>query len=231
MLKAILFDIDNTLLSFDESVKQFMKIGFEKFHIGEYRDDMFSVFTRINNSLWQSIEKGELSFEELQEIRFNKIFESVGLSFDGVIFEKYFREFLFESAIAEDGAVEALEYLNKKYLLFVASNGPYRQQVNRLRKSGMLPFFSNLFISEELGSSKPSSNFFDECMKRINAGKKTRIWPNEVIIIGDSLSSDITGGMRYGMQTCFYNPTNKCVPDSVTVNYQIGALNELKSIL
>lgn len=231
MLKVILFDIDNTLLSFDEYVKQSMKSGFQKFHIGTYEEEMFCIFNRINNDLWQSLEKREIDFEELKKKRWNMIFDSLGLSFDGEIFENYFRESLFESAIPETGALELLEYLHGKYTLCVASNGPYIQQVNRLRISGMLPYFSNLFISEEIGSSKPSEKFFNTCMNRLNAKTEQAIQPCEIMIIGDSLSSDMAGGIKFGMQTCFYNPENKLIPSEMKLNYNVTSLKEIQSIL
>ncbi|MBQ8784361.1 MAG: YjjG family noncanonical pyrimidine nucleotidase [Clostridia bacterium] len=231
MLKVILFDIDNTLLSFDEYVKESMKIGFEKFGIGKYEDYMFSVFTNINSSLWRSIENGELSFEELQKIRWNKIFEHLGISADGVAFEKYFQECLCESAIPINGASELLESLSGKYTLGVASNGPYFQQVNRLRICGMLHYFSHLFISEEIGSSKPSSEFFNTCIDRLNSKADKIIKPCEIMIIGDSLSSDMAGGIRCGMKTCFYNPHSKPVPRELKLNYTVTSLKEIANIL
>ena len=86
-----MFDIDNTLLSFDECVKESMKSGFEKFKIGTYEDGMFSVFNQINTGLWQLIEKGELDFEELRKKRWNMIFERLGITADGEVFEKYYK--------------------------------------------------------------------------------------------------------------------------------------------
>ncbi len=231
MIKVILFDIDNTLLSFSEYVKETMKTGFKKFDIATYTDEMFSVFNKINSGLWQSIEKGELDFKELQKIRWNMIFEALGLSADGVAFEKYFRECLFESAIPEKNAMEILEYLHGKYTLCVASNGPYLQQKNRLKICGMLPYFSDLFISEEIGHSKPSREFFDTCMNRLNSKAQQPLEPCEVMIIGDSLTSDMAGGIQSGMQTCFYNPENKPIPCGMKLDYVVASLKEIKNIL
>lgn len=231
MLKVILFDVDNTLLSFDEYVKESMKSGFEKFGIGTYEDGMFSTFNQINTRLWQLLEKGELDFEELQKKRWNMIFERLGISADGIAFEKYFRECLFESAIPENGAKELLKYLHGKYILCVASNGPYEQQVNRLKISGMLPYFSDLFISEEVGSAKPSKAFFHTCINRLNTKAEQKIQPCEMMIIGDSLSSDMAGGIQFGMQTCFYNPTKKPVPCEMKLNYHVSSLREIANIL
>lgn len=231
MLKAVLLDIDNTLLSFDESVKESMKIGFQKFGIGSYEDEMFSVFCKINSDLWRLIETGDISLEELEHIRWNMIFDSLGISANGVLFEKYFKEFLFDSAIPEIGAKELLEYLSSRYILCAASNGPYEQQVNRLRISGMLDFFSHLFISEEIGFSKPSSEFFDVCINRLNSSSDSTIAPYEIMIIGDSLSSDISGGINCGMKTCFFNPTNKPVPSDIKIDYVVTALADITEIL
>lgn len=231
MLKAILFDVDNTLLSFDGYVKESMRNGFERFKIGTYEDWMFSVFNRENSKLWRLIEKGEMNFEELQKKRWNMIFECLGISADGVQFEKYFRECLFESAIPEDGAMELLEYLHGKYTLCIASNGPYKQQVNRLRISGMLPYFSDFFVSEEIGCSKPSEKFFETCLERLNMKTEKEIRPCEIMIIGDSLSSDMEGGIRFGMQTCFYNPDNKTIPCEMKINYIVESLKEIEDIL
>ena len=147
MLKVVMFDIDNTLLSFDEYVKESMRNGFEKFEIGTYKDEMFETFTEVNTGLWHTLEKGEINFEQLKKNRWNMIFERLGISADGVVFEKYFRECLFESAIPIDGAIELLDYLRGKYTLCVASNGPYLQQMNRLKICDMSPYFSDFFIS------------------------------------------------------------------------------------
>lgn len=231
MIKAVLFDIDNTLLSFDEYVKESMKNGFEKFGIATYNDEMFAAFTQVNSKLWRLIEKGEMTFEELLKTRWNKIFEHLGISADGVAFEKYFRERLFDSAIPENGAMDLLKYLHGKYILCVASNGPYQQQKNRLKVGGMLPYFSDLFISEEIGSSKPAKSFFATCFERLNSKLEQKIQPNEIIIIGDSLTSDMAGGIRFGMQTCFYNPAKKEVPSDVKIDYTVTSLNEITNIL
>lgn len=229
-MKVILFDIDNTLLSFDEYVKMSMKEGFEKFKIGIYNDEMYDVFLRINNSLWEAIERGELDFEELQKIRWNMIFEALGFSADGIMFEKYFRKNLNDNAIIIEGAEEIIKYLKDKYILCVASNGPYHQQINRLKICGLYPYFSDFFISEEIGSSKPSKSFFDTCIKRLNE-KYGTINPEEIMVVGDSISSDMAGGINAGMITCFYNPYNKNIPSDMRIDYNVKSLYELKAIL
>ena len=229
MIKVVLFDIDNTLLDFDQYVKDAMKNGFEKFALGKYDNDTFAVFTKVNSELWHDLEKGKLSFEQLKKVRWNLVFDALGIDFDGEYFEEYFREFLFDSAIAEEGAMHLLQYLKGKYLLGVASNGPYAQQINRLKRANMLSFFEHCFISEEIGHSKPSKEFFDVCMSRINKDLQQEILPCQVLSVGDSLSSDIAGGKVAGMKTCFFNPKNK--PCHEQIDFVITKLSQLEEIL
>lgn len=215
-LKAIFVDIDNTLLSFDEYVRQTMKNGFAHFELKPYEPYMYDIFEKENNALWRKIEQGVLTFPELERIRWNLVFEKLGIEFDGLIFERYFRKALHESAIQEPGAHEMLAYLKKKYILCVASNGPYEQQVHRLELADMRKYFDYIFVSEKIGVSKPATAFFEKAFEELNDGRTEKISPDQTMIIGDSLSSDMAGGLQYGMKTCYYrrNP-QVSVPEEI----------------
>ena len=232
-IKAVLIDIDNTLLSFDEYAKSTICSGFQFYNLGEYDDSVFLVFNRINSGLWEQLEKGELSFEELIKIRFNLIFRELGINFDGEEFERYFRKKLNDSAIPVPGALELLEYLKGKYIVCAASNGPLRQQTQRINISGMLPYFNHLFISEEIGFTKPSAEYFQICMDRINADlpPEQKLLPYECIMIGDSLTSDIAGGLGFGMKTCYFNIYRKDPLKNPDVTYEVFSLSEIMHIL
>ena len=231
MPKVIFLDIDDTILSFQGYVREAMISGFEAFGIGPYEESMFSVFHEINSKLWHRLEEGTLTFEELKRIRWNLIFQALGFDAVGVKFEEYFRDRLFDSAIPVDGAMELLEYLKGKYVLCAASNGPLLQQQNRLRVGGMLDYFSYLFISEEIGFAKPSPEFFQVCMQRLNEEYDGSLLPTDVMIIGDSLSSDIAGGKGFGLQTLYYNPQKKLIPAEIHPDCIVNSLAEIKNIL
>lgn len=204
MLKLIFIDIDNTLLDFDEYVRQTMKVGFTHFGLKAYEPYMYDIFTTENNKLWHRIEDGTLIFSELEKTRWNVIFEKIGINFDGTVFEKYFRSSLNESAIPVSGAFEMLSALKKRFTLCAASNGPYNQQLHRLKLAGMDKYFNYFFISEQVGASKPSKEFFDYAFTKINETRLEKISPCNCMIIGDSMTSDMKGGIDYGMKTCFY---------------------------
>ena len=231
MIQVVLIDIDNTLLSFSGYVKEAMRDGFAQYGLKPYTEAMFPVFERINNSLWEQIEQGTLSFEELTEIRWNLIFHALGISFDGRIFEQYFREKLFFSAVPEPGAVELLEYLSRRYRLCIASNGPYEQQINRLRLGNMYDFFTHFFVSSQIGAQKPSAAFFDFCFNELRSSGFPNLVPEETIIIGDSLSSDIAGGAGYGMHTCLYQIQPAPALDTSKAEHIVRSLAEIQQIL
>jgi len=231
MIKVIFIDIDNTLLSFSGYVKAAMREGFAEFGLKPYTDDMFYVFENVNNALWRRIEQGTLVFDELKKLRWNSVFRELGIDFDGEVFEQYFRDRLFTCAIPEPHAMELLEYLKGRYILCAASNGPYEQQVNRLRVGNMYDYFAHFFISSQIGASKPSKEYFDRCFEELRSAEFPSLTPDEVMIIGDSVTSDIAGGASYGMHTCLYrnNPTTSA--DTCGAEHVISSLNEVKQIL
>ncbi len=231
MIKAVFFDIDNTLLSFSGYVKEAMRDGFSFFGLKPYTEAMFPVFEEINNSLWRQLERGTLSFEELTDRRWDLIFRALGIDFDGKTFEEYFREKLFYSAVPEEGAPELLEYLSRKYTLCIASNGPWEQQMNRLRLAKMSDFFTHFFISSQIGAQKPARQFFDCCFHVLRKAGFPELAPEETIIIGDSVSSDISGGRGYGMHTCLYRKDGKPECGDPGADHVVSRLAEIKKFL
>lgn len=229
-MRAVFIDIDNTLLDFEEYVRQTMKTGFEHFGLKPYEPYMYNVFTEENNKLWHMIEAGTITFPELEKVRWNNIFRALGIEYDGTAFEKYFRSSLNESAIPVKGAYEVLEYLHGKYILCAASNGPYDQQLHRLELAGMKKFFSYFFISEQIGASKPSEAFFARSFEILNSGRSLPVTPDETIIIGDSMSSDMAGGRNFGMKSCYFS-NGKAAADNIGVDHIVGRLETVEDFL
>lgn len=230
-IKVLFLDIDNTLLDFDAAAAWAMEQCFQKAGLN-YNPEMYTIFTEENNKIWHRIERKELTMDDLFYVRWQAILKRLSLTADGVEMEKEFRVLLNLSAVPIDGAEEILVYLSKKgYCLCAASNGPYDQQIRRLKKADMLKFFSHCFVSEKLGADKPSRQFFDGCLKELPGIK-----PEECMMIGDSLTADITGGRSYGMSTCWYLPSVEKYKEEISksdksADYVIHELLELKNIL
>ena len=199
MIKAVIIDIDNTLLDFDKSSFHAIELAHKMQNL-QFDNTILSEFLKTTEKFWAKIEKGEITRETLYKERWKEIYTNLNINADGPKTEALYRKLLYECAFEIEGAREILEYLSKKYVVCVASNAPYNQQVARLKKIGFDKYISHVFISEEIGADKPNTKFFDVCFSRLNT-----ILPNEAVIIGDSLSADIIGGKNYGLKTCWFD--------------------------
>lgn len=222
-IKVVLIDADDTLLDFSETAKKSLKEGEETFNL-TLPDNTLEVFFETNTALWQALERGELTFEKLHEIRWGLIFEKLGVDFDGQKFESVFWKRLREIAVMMRGADDLLEYLSKKYTICVASNAPVGQQERKLTEIGLFPFISQFFVSGDIGYAKPKAEFFDECMRRLGVEK------HQVIMIGDSLTADIIGAKEYGIKTCWFNHRREKEEKGVA-DFIVYELSEIKKFL
>lgn len=211
-IKAIFIDIDNTLLEFDAFVRQFMKERFSELGYTGTDEEMYRTFDTINDMLWHRLEDGELTLEKLKEIRWSMVLSELGIAYDGSEMEEMFRADMHESTIITDGAMDMLKELSEHHALYTASNGPYDQQVHRIEKAGMAQYFKGHFISSDIGVSKPDVRFFEEAHRRMEA-QGIFCTKDEMLVIGDSLTSDMEGGYRYGIHTCFFNRGNRDIRD------------------
>lgn len=224
-ITTILIDVDNTLLDFHLCAEDSIKRGFASWGMN-YTDNVFAVFNEINDSLWHRIEKGEITRDELFQMRWVMIFEKLGIDKPGYEFEKVFVANLADSAIPVEGANEIVEYLAGRYDLYVASNAIHRQQIIRMTSAGMFPFIKDFFTSEKIGFTKPSREYFDECFSRLDGVNK-----ENVMIIGDSLTADIKGGVDYGIKTCWFNFKGESHDITLPCDYIVDSLYEIKNIL
>lgn len=225
MITTVFLDVDNTLLDFHLCALDSIKRGFDTWGM-EYNDNVFTVFNEINDGLWHRIEKGEMTRDELFRIRWQLIFDRLGIDRNGPDFEKMFVANLAESAIPVEGANDLVEYLAGKYDIYVTSNAIHRQQIVRMTKAGMIDYIKDIFTSEVIGFAKPTKEFFDECFRRIPDVKK-----ENVIIIGDSLTADIKGGVDYGIKTCWFNFKGEKYDVRPECDYIVDRLCEIKNIL
>ena len=187
MIKTVLVDIDNTLLDFDAGTKLAVKTLFPKYGI-PYSDGVLKTFAAENAKLWDKIEKGELTKDELRRIRWNTIFRVLGVECDGEKFEKDYEDIVANTAVPIDGSEELLKYLKQNFSVYAVTNGFVKLQKNRLALCSFDKYFDGLFISEEIGANKPSKEFFDAVFKALSFPEK-----ESVILICDSLSADISG--------------------------------------
>ncbi len=231
MIKVVFMDIDDTIYDYAAFVKKAIIDGFEKYGLRPYSDDLILLYNEINNQIWKSAEHKKLTVQELNSLCWNKFFKKIGMTFDSRIFEDYFCKELYRSAIFEPNALELIQYLGGKYILCVASNAPYEQQMNRLKVGGIDSFFSHIFISSKIGARKPDEAFFDYCFEELRKSGYENLIPEETIIIGDTITSDIIGGRNYGMKTCFYTKGKRGILDYIEADYIVSDLLDIMKIL
>ncbi len=222
----LLFDADGTLFDFDkaeiyalEKSLLFFQRDFKiDFHLANYRD--------INSKIWKDFEKGLITAEELKIERFRRFIIRINEDMDAKLFAEKYLEFLSETAFLIKGVENLLAELYKEYRMLLLTNGLAKVQRKRLSLSPIREYFEGIVISEELGIAKPDPRIFRHSLEILDFTEK-----DKVIIIGDSLSSDIKGGISYGIDTCWYNPHNNNVSEEYQPTYQIKNLKELREIL
>ena len=224
MLTTLLFDIDDTLLNFRDTVDTVIAAALADVGV-TFTKEQFVQYHRINGDLWAQVNAGKMDCQRLYEIRFQRVLDAFGISADGAEVERRFRVHLNESTVPEDGAVEVLQALSERYTLAAASNAPQAQQEHRLAAAGLAPYFTHIFTSGGLGYDKPSPLFYGACLERL--GNPPR---NEVMMLGDSLTADVYGAQRLGLHACWVNMRGTPAPEDLTAP-EVRTLRELKTLL
>lgn len=226
MIKAILWDIDGTLLNFEKSESYAIRKCFSLFGLGECTDEMIARYSAINRRFWERLEKGELSKAEILVGRFREFFETEQLlNADAEAFNKEYQQQLGEAIHFAENALETLKELRGKVKQYAVTNGTKAAQEKKLAKSGLNEIFDGVFISEDVGFEKPDIRFFDYVFGKINIEKA------ETIIVGDSLTSDMEGGNRAGILCVWFNPGNLLNKSGVHVDKEIRKIEEVKKLL
>ena len=225
MFKYVFLDADDPLLDFLKTERAAITESFARFGITP-SDALIRLYSGINKSCWERMERGEITRDRVLIERFELLFPRIGADVDPYEFERTYQALLGQHAFLVDGAVDILAYLRPKYRLYIVSNGVAATQDSRFRDAGLSGWFDDIFISERIGHHKPEKAYFDACFARIPGFRH-----DEAIIVGDSLSSDILGGINAGIATCWFNYRRRAPRDDVRPDYTVDSLEELKHIL
>lgn len=222
--KILLFDLDDTLLDFGANERESLTKLFQQ-HGYTFSDELFQAYHAVNRQLWADYENGSIALPEVLNTRFSKTMAGLGQVADGVEWEAQYREHLNNGYQLMEGAVEVCRRLAASHRLFIVTNGVTTTQINRLKLSGLFGFFEDIFTSQSIGFQKPSKEFFEYVMGHVPGFDR-----REALVIGDSLGTDIKGGMLAGMDTCWVNCKGHVCPEELSSTYEIADLKELYSI-
>ena len=224
--EVILFDADETLFDFKKSEKEAFKNTMIKFGFDYDENYHLKIYQEINSAIWKEFEEGLITQAKLKVERFKRLSDKLGVSFDENEFAKSYMEHLADASFLYDGSVEFLEDISKSHKLSIVTNGLTAVQDKRIRKSTVAKYFDTVVISEEILISKPNPEIFEHTLKTINHSDKSK-----VLMVGDSLTSDIQGGINFGIDTCWYNPKKLENKTSIKPTYEVSSFDELKEIL
>lgn len=212
----ILFDADETLFHFDAYAG--LKLMFSKYNV-EFSQDDFAQYQTVNKPLWVDYQDGKIDAKTLQTTRFHTWAEK--LSVCPQTLNSDFLLAMVDICQPLPGAKALVDALKDKVNLGIITNGFTELQSLRLQKSGMQSSFSQVIISEQVGKAKPDKAIFEHAFERMGQPNK-----QQVLMIGDSLSSDILGGLNYGIDTCWLNQ-HGVIADKITPHFQVSSLIEL----
>lgn len=224
MIKFVFLDLDDTILDFHRSEAVALRKTLQSLNVNP-TDEVIARYSAINLAHWKALERKELTREQVLTGRFRQLFEELGMNVSPNVAQSLYEKNLSESHFFIDGAPRLLMTLSKKYPLYIASNGTTLVQTSRIASSGIGRYFKAVFLSEQLGADKPQIEFFERATGQIEGYN-----PEEAIILGDSITSDMQGGINAGMHTCWFNPHHRD-NHGITPEFEITDLAQFDAVL
>ena len=224
MIEFLFLDLDDTILDFHKAERLAIAKTILDFGV-EPTEEVLQRYHVINKWHWEQLELGKLTRAQVLENRFQVLFQELGADVDAALCARTYEKNRSIGHYFLPGAEEAVDSLSKKYRLFLASNGTASVQKGRMTSANLYRFFEKVFVSQEIGHNKPSQEYFSACFARIPGFD-----PARAVMVGDSLSSDIKGGINAGLKTVWVNPRHEDC-GSIKPDHEIEALSQLEGLL
>lgn len=224
--EVIIFDADETLFDFRKSEREALKNTMVQFDIDYDENYHLKVYKDINTVIWKEFEDGLIIQKDLNIERFKRLLNKLDVKFDETEFAKAYVNHLSCASFLYDDSIDLIESLHKNYKIIIITNGLKDVQDNRIRKSIIGKYFEDVVVSEEVEISKPDPKIFEHALNNIKHTDKSK-----VLMVGDSLTSDIQGGINFGIDTCWFNSNNIIKKTAIEPTYEISNLMALKNIL
>ncbi len=227
---TLLLDADGTLLDFERSEREAVTETMTAFAI-DPTEERIATYSAINDGLWKALERGEIEKSVLLYRRFALFLERFGMEGGEALAKKmaaHYMQALSQKGYLLDGARALCEALCGRARLFIVTNGVKFIQEGRYAISGLGAYMDDIFISEVVGFEKPRREYFDHVARHI-----PNFCPGRTLMVGDSLTSDIKGGMDFGLDTCWYNPKGKAPAEALSgrITYTVRTHKEIVSIV
>lgn len=221
----VLFDLDNTLSDFSSAQRAALPALLADHDVPDGAGYL-ATFKRIAAPLWEQLEAGQLTLDTLNDERFRLLIEHTDLDLDPTVLAPQYLAWLGRSGTLWPGAIELLDLLHGEITMGLVTNGYAEVQRPRIEKFGLGQYFASVTVSSEIGHAKPSQAFFDVALEAHGNPD-----PSTVLVVGDSLSSDIAGGAGAGCATCWFNPNSQPAPDAPRIDYVATSLADVASVV
>lgn len=225
MIRHVFLDVDNTILDFNKAEAIALEKTLSALSV-PHSPEVIRRYSQLNLAQWKLLEQGKLTREQVKVRRYQLLFDELKTDASPEKAARIYEGLLGQGHYFIDGAVEMLQALYGSFHLYLATNGTASVQKSRLKSAEIEPFFEQIFISEELGCNKPETAFFERCFAAIPDFKK-----EEAVMVGDSLTSDILGGIRAGIRTVWFNKDLNESSGEIRPDHTIKALSELPGLL
>lgn len=225
MIRHVFLDVDNTILDFNKAEAIALEKTLSALSV-PHSPEVIRRYSQLNLAQWKLLERGKLTREQVKVRRYRLLFDELKTDASPEKAARIYEGLLGQGHYFIDGAVEMLQALYGSFHLYLATNGTASVQKSRLKSAEIEPFFEQIFISEELGCNKPETAFFERCFAAIPDFKK-----EEAVMVGDSLTSDILGGIRAGIRTVWFNKDLNESSGEIRPDHTIKALSELPGLL
>ena len=225
MYEILFLDLDDTILDFHKAEDIAIRKTFAQMGVTP-TEEVIARYRQINKLHWEMLERKELTREQVVVQRFHVIFGELGADADPVTCARLYEDNLSVGHFFLPGAEAALQRLAKKYRLFLASNGTAKVQAGRIESANISRYFEEIFVSQDIGANKPAVEYFTRCFARI-----PNFDPQKTMMVGDSLTSDIQGGINAGIATCWVNPNHIPPRQDIPADFEIENLAQLEDLL
>ena len=222
MYKLLLFDIDETLFDFKKTERKAFEETFYPMNSCFREEKYFELYKKINKELWTLLDEGRLSQEELKYERIRLFLKESGFGGNYVEITLKFMDKLSKGAYLLDDAEEVVKKLSENHKLIIVTNGLKEVQRSRIEASAIGRYFNKVVVSDEIGILKPERGIFEYAVEGYGYIKKS-----EMLMIGDSINSDIKGGRDFGIATCWFKRNSTENTSDIKENYRITNLKEL----
>lgn len=226
MIDTVLLDLDDTILDFHYAEAISLCRLLEGYGIPP-TEETVRLYSEINDAHWKRLERGELTRREVQIGRFTELFEKLGIERSSEEANRQYMQGIATCGQMVNGADRLLQMLRAAHIrVYIVSNGSASVQYGRMAAAGITDFFDGIFLSEEIGFEKPKREFFDRCAAQIPQFDAAK-----TVILGDSLTSDILGGIHAGIETCWFNPRGKKGREDIVPDHEIRDLSDFLPLI